>query len=153
KLEHLWDHRDRWMRPAIATLAVMFVLNGFYTVRPNEVGVIQRFGKKVLPYSEPGLHYKLPWPIDSLNRIQARQARALEIGYRSVAASVDNEPAAYEWNVQHRSGRFQRKPEEALLLTGDQNMVEINATIHYRLSKPDDYLFALLDGETVIRVA
>jgi membrane protease subunit HflK len=55
--------------------------------------------------------------------------------------------------VQHRSGRFERKPEEALMLTGDQNMIELNATVHYNLSHPDDYLFRQLDGEATIRAA
>ncbi|MBL8228482.1 MAG: FtsH protease activity modulator HflK [Bryobacterales bacterium] len=153
KLEHVWEARTRWQRPVIATLAVLLMLNGFYTVQPHEIGMIERFGRKVLPHREPGLHYKLPWPVEKLTRVQARQARALEIGYRSVPEFADTEPAAYEWNVQHRSGRFQRKPEEALVLTGDQNMVEVNAAVHYRLVRPDEYLFELADGEATVRVA
>ena len=108
-------------------------LNGFYILSPDEVGVIERFGRKVLPYREPGPHYKLPWPIETLTRIQARKVRTVEIGFRSNSTTPDTEPAAYEWNVQHRSGRFQRKPEESLMLTGDQNMIELNATVHYNL--------------------
>ena len=90
----------------------------------------------MLPYREPGLHYKLPWPIERLTRIQARRVRVVEVGFRSNSATPDAEPAAYEWNVQHRSGRFQRKPEESLMLTGDQNMIELNATVHYHLVRP-----------------
>ena len=115
--------------------------------------MIVRFGQKVLPYDEPGLHVKFPWPIDKLVRIQAKRVRVVEIGYRSISSSPDNEPAAYEWNVQHRSGRFQRMPEEALMLTGDQNMIELNATVHYSISHPDDFIFRQLDGDTTIRAA
>ena len=86
--------------------------------------MIERFGRKVMPYRTPGLHYKLPWPIERLTRVKARGVRVVEIGFRSAAASGEAEPAAYEWNVQHRSGRFQRRPEESLMLTGDQNMIE-----------------------------
>jgi Cu+-exporting ATPase len=149
----VWERRERWIRPAAFALIALVVMNGFYTLQPDEVGVIERFGKKVTPYSEPGVHYKLPWPIEKLTRIQARRARSLEIGYRSGEGGVETEPAAYEWSVQHRSGRFQRKPEEAMVLTGDQNMIEVTATVHYRLAKPDDYLFSLADGESTVRVA
>lgn len=152
-LHHVWDARVRWGKPLLYTCAALFVLNGFYMLQPDEVGVIERFGKKVMPYEEPGLHYKMPWPVEKLTRIQARRTRALEIGYRSSGEMVETEPAAYEWNVQHRSGRFQRKPEEALVVTGDQTMMEVTATIHYRLARPDEYLFSQLDGETTIRVA
>jgi HflK protein len=55
--------------------------------------------------------------------------------------------------VQHRSGRFQRKPEESLMLTGDQNMIELNATVHYDLVRPDDFVFSQLDGDTTVRAA
>ncbi|MBS1827696.1 MAG: cadmium-translocating P-type ATPase [Acidobacteria bacterium] len=150
---HVWHARQHWGKPLLYSLAAMFVLNGFYMLQPDEVGVIERFGKKVMPYEEPGLHYKLPWPVEKLTRIQARRTRALEIGYRSSGELMETEPAAYEWNVQHRSGRFQRKPEESLVVTGDQTMMEVTATIHYRLVRPDDYLFRQLDGETTIRVA
>ncbi|MEO7649841.1 MAG: FtsH protease activity modulator HflK, partial [Bryobacteraceae bacterium] len=147
------ERRRQLMKPALYTAAGLLVLSGFYTLGPDETGVIERFGKKVLPYSEAGAHYKLPWPIERLTRIQSKRVRVVEIGFRSNAYAVDNEPASYEWNVQHRSGRFQRKPEESLMLSGDQNMMELNATVHYHLPRPDDFLFKQLDGETTIRAA
>jgi Cu+-exporting ATPase len=149
----LVERRHELARPALYTAIALLLLNGFYMLGPDEAGLVERFGKKVLPYSEPGLHYKLPWPIERLTRIKARNVRVVEIGFRSNSAAPDSEPAAYEWNVQHRSGRFERKPEEALMLTGDQNMIELNATVHYSLSHPDDYLFRQLDGETTVRAA
>lgn len=141
------------VRPAIRIALILLVLSGFYVVRPQEVGVIVRFGRKVMPLRQPGLHYKLPWPVEELVRIEARRTRVVEIGFRSSAAAPDNEPAAYEWNVQHRSGRFQRRPEESLMLAGDQNMMEVNAVIHYRIKQPDAFLFGQLDAEATIRSA
>jgi len=152
----LEDHRRQLARPALAGAAALIALNGIYIVPPEEVGIIQRFGQKVMPYDEPGIHYKLPWPIDRLNRVQARRVRVVEMGFRSNASSsatVSAEPAAYEWNVQHRSGRFQRKPEESLMLTGDQNMIELNATLHYDLAQPDEFAFSQLEGEATVRAA
>ena len=55
---------------------------------PDESGVIERFGRKLLPYREPGLHYKLPWPVDRLTRIKARRVRVVEIGFRTVASDA-----------------------------------------------------------------
>jgi len=152
-MHRLWEQRRRYWRPAAAVLGVLWVLNGFYLIPPDEVGVIERFGRKVLPHSEPGLHYKTPWPVEKLTRVQARRVRTVEIGFRSTVDASDNEPAAYEWNVQHRGGRFQRKPEESLMVSGDQNMTELTAIVHYRVSKPEDFLFQHADGETVVRAA
>jgi HflK protein len=147
--EWLWERRIAAGYVVIA----LIVLNGFYTLGPDESGVIERFGRKILPYGEPGLHYKLPWPIEKLTRAQVRRVRVIEVGFRSGTPFADAEPASYEWNVQHRSGRFQRKPEESLMLTGDQNMIELNAVVHYRLARPDEFLFNHLDGETTVRTA
>ncbi len=148
------ERRRELLRPAILVLLMLVVLNGFYIIRPDETGIIQRFGKKVLPFSGPGFHYKFPWPVERLTRIQAHRVRRIEIGFRSNAAlSPGAEPMAYEWNVQHRAGRFQRAPEESLLLTGDQNMIELNATLHYDIVRPDDFLFRQLDGEATVRAA
>jgi P-type Cu+ transporter len=146
-------HRQELARPALATAAALLFLSGFYALGPNETGVIERFGRKVLPFRTPGLHYKLPWPIERLTRVKARSVRAVEIGFRSGTANGEAEPAAYEWNVQHRSGRFQRRPEESLMLTGDQNMIEVNAVVHYEMVRPDDFLFRQLDADTTVRTA
>jgi Cu+-exporting ATPase len=131
----------------------LVILNGIYIVPPDEEGIVQRFGRKLTPDDAPGLHYKLPWPVDRLTRVKARRVRSIEIGFRSGAASTDAEPAAYEWNVQHRSGRFQRRPEESLMLTGDQNMIELNAVVHYNLLRPGDFVFSQMDGDATVRAA
>jgi membrane protease subunit HflK len=150
---YLLERRRNLARPVAYVAITLLVLSGVYTIRPDEIGVIERFGQKVLPFREPGLHYKLPWPIERLTRIQPRKARVVEVGFRSAAATPDAEPAAYEWNVQHRSGRFQKKPEESLMLAGDQNMMEVNAVVHYRVARPDDFLFLQLDGDATVRTA
>ncbi|HYM09637.1 MAG TPA: FtsH protease activity modulator HflK [Bryobacterales bacterium] len=147
----LMERRQQLVRPALAALAALVVLSGFYTLQPYEQGVIERFGKKVTPYKQPGWHYKLPWPIERLTRVEAGRVRAVEIGYRTSETGAAAEPAAYEWNVQHRAGRFQRMPEESLMLSGDQNMIELNAVVHYNVARADDYIYRLADPETTIR--
>jgi Cu+-exporting ATPase len=142
-----------WARRAVAAAVVLILLNGIYIIRPTEIGIVQRFGQKLLPYDAPGPHYKLPWPIDRLTRVRAHQVRTIEIGYRSNSAARGGEPASYEWNAQHRSGRYQSRPDESLTLTGDQNLVELNATVHYDLSHPDDFLLHQADGEATVRAA
>jgi len=145
-------HWRRLVRISVWVAASACVLSGFYMVEPDEVGVIERFGRKVTPFSFPGLHYKLPWPVERLTRVRAHRVRTVEIGYRSGAAFAA-EPTAYEWNVQHRSGRFQSRPEESLVLTGDQNMIELNATVHYEIEQPDAFLFLQMDGDATVREA
>jgi membrane protease subunit HflK len=146
-------HRRQLARPVLAAAAALILVSGFYSLGPNETGVIERFGRRILPYGQPGLHYKLPWPIERLTRVRSRNVRVVELGFRSNASNGEAEPAAYEWNVQHRSGRFLRKPEESLMLTGDQNMIEVNAVVHYQMARPGDFLFQQLDAETTVRAA
>lgn len=147
---------ERWreyLRPALIAASLLFVLSGIHIIGPADVGLVERFGRRLTPSEKPGLHYKLPWPIDSLTRIQALRIRTVEIGFRSNAVRPDTEPATYEWNVQHRSGRFQSMPEESLSLAGDQNVMEVNTVVHYRLTKPDEFLLRQLSGETTVRAA
>ena len=141
-LDWVMAHR----REFAVTAVVIGMLSGFYAIQPDELGVIERFGKKVQPFAGPGLHYKMPWPIDRLTRIQARRIRVVEIGFRSSVAGP--EPTSYEWNVRHRL-----RPDEALTLTGDQNMIELTATVHYEIKQPDAFLFRQLDGEGTVRAA
>jgi HflK protein len=152
----VWQWLVVWRREALRTAAVAVValtaLAGFYAVRPGEVGIVERFGRKLTPFSESGLHYKLPWPMEKLTRVPTSRVRVAEIGFRSGVAGTA-EPGAYEWNVQHRSGRFQSRPDESSMLTGDQNMIELNATVHYAVARPDAFLFGVMDGESVVRAA
>jgi HflK protein len=149
----VFAHRQQIRNPLIYTGLALFLLNGFYALKPDEVGIIERFGKKTVPNGEPGLHYKLPWPIDRLTRVQAHRVRVAEVGFRTNLSASAPEPAAYEWNVQHRTGRIQKVSEESLMLTGDQNMIELNATVQYSPQHPDDFLFRQIDGDATVRAA
>ncbi len=154
-LQHLFANRQRYYRPALIAAVSLVFLNGFFSIGPDEVGVIERFGRRIPPQREPGLHYKLPWPVEALTRVQARRVQVVEIGFRSAGAARAEgaEPAAYEWNASHRAGRFQRRLDESLMLSGDQNLTELTATIHFRLKQPDQFLFRLADGENTVRAA
>jgi HflK protein len=147
-----WRDRERLWKPALSLAALLWVLSGIYAVRPQETAVVQRFGRQLSPNRGPGLHYALPWPIDRVTRVEAARIRALELGFRTLdRARGGPEPAAYEWNVAHRTGRYEQKLEEALMLTGDQNMVTLNAVVHYAIDQPGDYLFRIADPEAAIR--
>jgi HflK protein len=147
----LWP---RIRKPLLYKAIALYALSGLYILGPEEVGVVQRFGRKLSSDRQPGLHYKLPWPIDTLTRMRAQRVRVVEIGFRSNASGRGvAEPAAYEWNVQHRTGRFQSIPEESLMLSGDQNMLELNATVHYIPEQPDDFLFNQIDADLTVRSA
>ena len=147
------EARHLWMKPALYAAAAAVVLSGFYIIGPGEEGILERLGRRVAPNAGPGLHYKLPWPVEKLTRVPSRRIEAIEIGFRSSSPSAGEEPASYEWNVQHRAGRFQRVAEEAQHLTGDQNMLEVNATVHYRLRKPEDFLLRHADPAATVRAA
>ncbi len=143
-----WLDRRRVARQAGSRRArLLWSLNGFYIVPPDELGIVAalRTQAAALQPARPALQAALA--DGNAHAHSGAPVRVVEIGFRSVAGSPDAEPAAYEWNVQHRSGRFQRTPEESLLLTGDQNMIELNATVHYDLPRPDDFLFRQLDGD------
>lgn len=138
------------------SVLLLYILSGVYFIGPDEAGVARRFGRKLMPARGPGIHYRLPWPIDQISRVKPNQIQVSEIGFRTVAGSqlVDaSEPQAYEWNIQHRTGRYEKRQDEALMLTGDENLVEVNAVVQYSVSSAEDYLFATADPANVIRVA
>ena len=149
----LVENHRRLARPFAVLCLAAWVSTSVFMLRTDEIGVIERFGRKVLPHREPGIHLKIPWPVDRLTRVQAKQVRVVEIGFRTSEGASFSEPPAYEWNLQHRDGRLQLRDEETLMLTGDQNMIEMTAVVHYDIDRPDDYLFRQVDAEAVIRAA
>jgi Cu+-exporting ATPase len=128
--------RRRVLAAAASCLALaVYLASGLHVVRMGEVAVVRHFGRVVHPEEPPGLHYRLPYPFGGHRTVRPRQARRVEVGFRTTADQFQ-EPAAYEWNVQHRGGRSERRADEATVLAGDENLADVNLVVQYRVSDP-----------------
>ncbi|MBT5027240.1 MAG: FtsH protease activity modulator HflK, partial [Nitrospina sp.] len=118
----------------ILALVVVWILPGtFYFVEPDEEGVVTRFGKFHRTTS-PGLHFKFPSPVEHSATPKIRQVRRAEIGFRA------------------SEGRpIQKVPAESLMLTGDQNIIDINLVVQYRIMDSVKYLFNVRRPHKLIR--
>jgi membrane protease subunit HflK len=127
---------------------IIWALSGLFTVSPSEQGVVLRFGKHVRTTGE-GLHYHLPYPIETVITPNVTENRRLEIGLRLEA------PAA------RASVGVREVPQESLMLTGDENIVDVNFTVVWQIKpgNPDtdtpggaaDYLFNIQSPEATIQ--
>jgi membrane protease subunit HflK len=115
-------------------------MSGFYRVQSEELGVVLRFGKYVGD-AQPGLNYHLPYPIETV-----LLPKALRVSTLSIGMTLIDDPA--------RRGRTMRDvPEESLMLTGDENIVDVDFTVLWRI-KPKgvaDYLFNIQNPEGTVK--
>ncbi len=146
------NHRSL-IKPVGGLCVAVWLLSSIFMIPTEELGIIERFGRIKQPYRDPGVHFKLPWPVDRITRIRASQIRTIEVGFRTTEDITFNEPPSYEWNLQHRDGRIQLREEESQMLTGDQNMIETTAIVHYDIERPDHYFYRLADPQAIIRAA
>ncbi len=116
---------------------VVWILTGFYQVQTNENGVVLRFGKYI-DTTEPGLHYHLPYPIETVYKVSMTQERSINLGVN------DN-----SYSRNYRDNSF----TESHMLTGDENIVDINLTIVWRIKNAKDFLFNMREPEQTVRVA
>lgn len=116
----------------------LWLLTGFYRVQPGEQGVTLLFGKWV-GTTGPGLNYFIPSPIGEVIRPNVERTNQIEVGYRG---GIGGNGA---------SGRD--VPEESLMLTGDQNIIDIDYVIQWRISDAGAYLFNVRDPENTIKLA
>ncbi len=126
----------------IALLALcIWALTGIYTVRPDEVGVNLRFGSFV-GLSREGLSYNLPYPIGSYTKPNVTALRTIEIGARAVDTAARRGPARVGGN------------DESLMLTGDENIVDIDFTLQWQVdsAKVTDFVFNLQNPDGTVRV-
>ncbi len=127
---------------ALLGLAVvaLWLLSGIYRVEPDELGVVLRFGA----YSErtqPGLHWHIPWPVEHVLTPAVTRINRIEIGYRTLGAvQSDN-------SSQNRAP----KPEESLMLTGDENIIDIDFAVFWKISDAVAYLFNVRNPELVVK--
>jgi modulator of FtsH protease HflK len=113
----------------------LWLATGFYTVRPNEVGINMLFGRYTGSTSE-GLRYNLPYPIGHVVKPDVKAVRTIPIGYR---------PGA--------QGRSRDVIEESLMLTGDENIVDIDFDVQWTVNPPraQDYVFNIQNPEGTIK--
>ncbi len=112
--------------------AAIWLASGIYVVQQGERGVVLQFGKKS-EVTQAGLHWHLPYPIETVWKVNVKKAFRVEIGYRN---TVDN-----------------KVPSEALMLTQDENIVDLGFGIQYRIKEADNYLFNVRNVEDTIRQA
>lgn len=111
--------------------AIIWLLSGFYIVGPYEQGVVLRFGK-VVGSTGPGLNYHLPWPIEVAYTPNVMAVNQTTIGYRT-ETSDDNQAGDV--------------PDESLMLTGDENIVDVNFTVNWKIKDAAAYLFNVDNGK------
>ena len=149
-LERTWAARRRLALTAAVLVVLFYAALGTTRVNLDEVAVVKRFGRAVAVL-EPGLHFRLPPPWEMVQAERPERIRALELGMRTRHDAAREFLPAVEWDSDHRQGLFERREEEAVLLTGDEALVELAATIQYRVSDLEDFLFQVRDPEAVLR--
>lgn len=118
----------------ILIFVLLYLATGIYIVQPNEQGVIRRFGK-FHRLDSPGLHYHLPFPFESAVTPSVTEVKRIEIGFRTVR------------------GNYIEVPEEALMLTGDENIVSAESIVQYRIKNAAHYLFNIIEPELTVKNA
>ena len=123
----------------LALVALVAMAGTVYQIQPEEVGVIQRFGKYVREAS-PGLHFKLPF-VEVMTRVPVQRQLKQEFGFRTVEAGVRTEFATQE----------RRFADEAVMLTGDLNVAVVEWIVQYRVNNPREYLFQVRNLDDTFR--
>jgi membrane protease subunit HflK len=116
----------------IVVLAALWLASGFYRVQPDEQGVVLRFGAYT-GTTLPGLNWHLPWPIETVERPQVTRINRIEIGYRSSNGDTRIE--------QGRDVNGRDVLEESLMLTGDENIIDIDFAVFFRIRDAAAFLF------------
>jgi modulator of FtsH protease HflK len=119
-----------------AWLLALWILSGIYIVSADQQAVVTRFGAVATPRVLPGIHYALPWPIDSVYKLKVHQLRRTVIGGEI--------PDAVLGRIQPASSEF---------LTGDQNLLNVRVVVQYSVSEPRDFLFQTEDVDRVVKAA
>jgi Cu+-exporting ATPase len=148
---HWLSHRWRPVTVgAAALLLVLYALSGLAQVNADEMAVVRRFGRPVEDLG-PGLHWRWPWPVEDVTRLQPDRVRIVEVGFRSRAGARPG--AALSWSSAHGGDGVDRVEKEAVMITGDGNLVELQATVRYTVAEPRVFLFAVRDPEEILRAA
>jgi membrane protease subunit HflK len=115
----------------------LWLMTGIYRVNPQEQGVVMRFGEWVRT-TPPGLHYHLPTPIEKVFTPDVTRDNRIEIGYRSFGAGTSNRRDV---------------PDESKMITGDENNIDIDFVVFWKIADAGAYLFNIQDPPETVKVA
>ena len=121
--------------PLLGLAVVFWLLTGVYMVGPDEVGVIRTFGAYT-HQTQPGLNWHYPYPIQTVRTPKVTEVKRIEIGFRTT-----------------RNGQYRTVEKESLMLTGDENIVDAELIVQYRIKEPENYLFKIVEPELTVREA
>ncbi len=125
----------RFILSIVAIALIVYLLSGIYAVGPQQLGVVVRFGQVVAAGVAPGIHYHLPYPIEKVYKPRTAEIKKLFLGVRRKGTA----------------GTTQTKGLE--MLTGDTNVLLVQAVVQYAISDPVKYLFATEDPQVVVEAA
>jgi modulator of FtsH protease HflK len=132
--------------PTVIVIAVVVVLillwSVWFTVQPEETGIVQRFGK-VVRTAGPGLHFKLPYGIETIRTVPTARVLKEEFGFRTTTVATPGRRTQYADNKAYKT--------ESLMLTGDLNVIDVQWIIQYRIEDPVRFLFYVRETPKTIR--
>jgi membrane protease subunit HflK len=122
----------------VGVFILILLKSAVYSIGPDEVGVIQRFGKYITT-TEPGLHAKLPFGVDKVTPVKVKRIFKQEFGVRTLRSGV---------RTQYSTGSYL---DESLMLTGDLNILDVRWIVQFRVKDPVQLLFNTRDPEDNVR--
>ena len=121
--------------PVLVGLILLWLATGIYIVGPDEVGVVRTFGK-FTRVVQSGLNWKFPAPIETVDTPKVTEVKRIEIGFRTL-----------------KNGQYRTVEKESLMLTGDENIVDAEMIVQYKIKDPVAYLFRIVGPELTVREA
>ena len=121
--------------PVLLGILLLWLATGIYIVGPDEVGVVRTFGK-FTRVVQSGLNWKFPAPIEVVDTPKVTEVKRIEIGFRTL-----------------KNGQYRTVEKESLMLTGDENIVDAEMIVQYKIKDPVAYLFRIVGPELTVREA
>jgi len=143
-MQDSFRHMLRFLRWVAAALAALYVLSGIYSVSSNEIGVLLRFGRAVNRQVQPGIHYKLPWPVDRVIKVPVKiVSRILIDDFYSAGQSGGGGDTSIIFSSLTGLGSY--------CVTGDNNLVNVQCVLQYNIIDPFAYTQAVRDPDIMLR--
>jgi modulator of FtsH protease HflK len=126
---------------AVLAVLALWLASGFYFIQPNENAVVLTFGRYTKTEGQSGLKYAFPWPVQQVVKVDVTTERRIEVGFNSGTVSPYNSRASAAGTA-----------DESLMLTGDENIIDIDFVVMWRIGDAKEYLFELRSPEDTIKM-